>query len=313
MSAKQRNVARVVLSRYKDAAFLTARALAREAGVSEATVVRFAAFLGYPSYAGLQRHLQDLLREELTMSERLRLSRHEVEAETDLVTRVAYREIEHLEELLRGLNRSTFEKAVALVREAPAVCVVGLRAAAPLAEYLGYNLQKIKDGVTTLTSNGSVGYDILARQPKGAVAVVVAFPRYLAEVVRLAQAAREMALPIVGLTDNPLSPVARLADVALVVPYGVTFITEAFAAPMALINALLAAVGLSRERESLARLDRLERVFARHELFVRGETAPWSRGSNIAGPGRASRSGAPRGTGGERSAANGGGSRGRPR
>src|SRR5579864_8381734 len=59
MSPRLRQVAEYVLAHYDRASFLSAAQLGHEAGVSEATVVRFAMTLGYPGYARFQDVLQD--------------------------------------------------------------------------------------------------------------------------------------------------------------------------------------------------------------------------------------------------------------
>ena len=59
-SKGQKRIAAYMLSDYDKAAFMTASRLGELAGVSESTVVRFAALLGYDGYPAMQKALQEI-------------------------------------------------------------------------------------------------------------------------------------------------------------------------------------------------------------------------------------------------------------
>ena len=59
-SKGQRRIASYILENYDKAAFMTASKLGKRVGVSESTVVRFAAELGYDGYPDMQRTLQKM-------------------------------------------------------------------------------------------------------------------------------------------------------------------------------------------------------------------------------------------------------------
>ena len=61
-SKGQKQIARYIVEHYDKAAFMTAAKLGQAVGVSESTVVRFAAELGFEGYPQLQRSLQELIR-----------------------------------------------------------------------------------------------------------------------------------------------------------------------------------------------------------------------------------------------------------
>ena len=58
-SKGQKRIAAYILESFDKAAFMTASKLGRLVGVSESTVVRFAAMLGYDGYPAMQKALQD--------------------------------------------------------------------------------------------------------------------------------------------------------------------------------------------------------------------------------------------------------------
>ena len=61
-SKGQKKIASYILESYDKAAFMTASRLGKKVGVSESTVVRFAAELGFEGYPDMQRSLQKMIR-----------------------------------------------------------------------------------------------------------------------------------------------------------------------------------------------------------------------------------------------------------
>ena len=74
LSKSHRRIAECIVQHYDKAAFMTASKLGQYVGVSESTVVRFAAALGYEGYPQLQKALQELIRHRLTASQRFEMT-----------------------------------------------------------------------------------------------------------------------------------------------------------------------------------------------------------------------------------------------
>ncbi len=65
MSRGQKKLARFIMTDYDRAAFLTASKIGYEVGVSESTVVRFAAMLGLKGFPQLQGELEKMVRRRI--------------------------------------------------------------------------------------------------------------------------------------------------------------------------------------------------------------------------------------------------------
>ena len=65
-SKGQKLIAKYIVVNYDKAAFMTASKLGKTVGVSESTVVRFAAELGYDGYPEMRKALQEMIRNRLT-------------------------------------------------------------------------------------------------------------------------------------------------------------------------------------------------------------------------------------------------------
>lgn len=73
-SKGQKRIAQYILEHYDTAAFMTALRLGEAVGVSESTVVRFAAELGFDGYPQLQKAMQELIRSKLTSLQRIEVT-----------------------------------------------------------------------------------------------------------------------------------------------------------------------------------------------------------------------------------------------
>ncbi len=74
MSKSQKRISDYILNNSIKVAFMTAKALAKEAEVSESTVVRFANSIGFIGYPELIDALQDNIKSKITTIERFDLS-----------------------------------------------------------------------------------------------------------------------------------------------------------------------------------------------------------------------------------------------
>ena len=74
-SKGQKRIANYILENYDKAAFMTANKLGQTAQVSESTVVRFAAELGFDGYPAMQKALQEIIRGKLTSVQRIQAGR----------------------------------------------------------------------------------------------------------------------------------------------------------------------------------------------------------------------------------------------
>lgn len=89
-SKGQKLIGQYILENYDKAAFMTAAKLGKTVKVSESTVVRFAAELGYDGYPAMQRALQEMIRSKLTAVQRIEVANDRISDE-DVLTKVCSR------------------------------------------------------------------------------------------------------------------------------------------------------------------------------------------------------------------------------
>ena len=263
-SANQRSLAKYVQTHYQTVAFSTVSDLAKQSGVSQATIVRFAKALGFKGYPGFQKEVRRLVRADLKGTERFKLS----PAAASPLDLVLATEMENLGALRDAFDAHAFRAALKSLRSASEVLIVGARATAPLATHMAFGLAKLGMRAARALAVTSDTYDQTNRLDRRACVVVIGFPRYLRELVELLDFAKSAKLATLAITDSAFSPLR--GDVSLYAPAESASFMAFHSAPLVLINALLHELSFADRGATVAALDRFEAV-ADHRNFFHKE------------------------------------------
>jgi len=263
LTPAQRRIAQCLLERGPRAAYLSSGELADLARVSQPSVTRFATALGYDGYPALRRALRNLEPAEDRPAGETEVQ-HALRAEHDALARLADRLADG------GAERAAVAEAGKLLADTRTLPVLGLRSAAPLAGYFGYFAAKVHPDVRVLDHGGSTLTDRLeqARAAGATAMLAVVLPRYPREALDALRDARDAGLSTVVLTDSPVGPAARTADVALTAPVGSRLVFDLHTGPMALAMVLLQAMCDAAPAQASARLEEFEVSAARRGVFV---------------------------------------------
>ena len=102
-SKSQRLIAQYITECYDKAAFMTANRLGKKVGVSESTVVRFAAELGFDGYPAMQKAMQEMVVNRLTSVQRMEVA-HDRIGDQDVVSMVLQADMEKLRQTAQRIN-----------------------------------------------------------------------------------------------------------------------------------------------------------------------------------------------------------------
>ena len=136
-SKGQKRIANYILENYDKAAFMTASKLGQTAQVSESTVVRFAAELGYNGYPDMQKELQELIRGKLTSIQRIQVSSDQMSG-GDILGSVMQRDMNSIHTAIESVDRAAFDQVVDRLLTASHIYLMGVRSSAFLAGYLNF-------------------------------------------------------------------------------------------------------------------------------------------------------------------------------
>ncbi|MEL4105948.1 MurR/RpiR family transcriptional regulator [Oscillospiraceae bacterium CM] len=266
-SKGQRSIAKYILENYEKAAFMTASRLGQVVDVSESTVVRFAAELGYNGYPEMRRALQDTVRNCLTSVQRIQVSRELMESQ-DILSLVLSSDIEQIRQTMEETNRDDFEAAVSTIVKAKNIYIFGLRSASALANFMGFYFNLLFDRVRII--NGSSAGEIfeqILRITKGDVFIALSFPRYSRRTIKAMRYARDMGADVIGITDTPASPIAKLATTALYARSDMVSFLDTLVAPLSLVNALIVAASAKAEGDLFSNFEKLESIWDENEVY----------------------------------------------
>ncbi len=270
-SKGQKRIAQYILENYDKAAFMTAAKLGKAVQVSESTVVRFAAQLGYDGYPEMQKALQELIRGRLTSIQRIQASREQMDSQ-DILGSVMQRDMESIHTAIDRLDRGAFNSAVDKLMRAKHIYILGVRSSAYLAGYLHFYFHLIFPNVT-LVQNVAGGeiFEQMVRIGPDDVIVGISFPRYSKLAVSAVEFARSRGAEVVAITDSKMSPLYKVAGTSLLVRSDMISFVDSMAAPLSLLNALIVAVGQQKHEEVSSTFAEMERVWSTYSVFGKAE------------------------------------------
>ena len=270
-SKGQKLIGRYILENYDKAAFMTAARLGKTVNVSESTVVRFAAELGYDGYPAMQKALQEMIRSKLTTVQRIEVSNDQL-GDHDVLTKVVQSDIEKIRMSLEELSRQEFSNVVDAIVNARRIYILGVRSSTTLSDLLYFYFNLIFDNVRHVqTTLASEMFEQMLRVGEGDVVIGISFPRYSTRTVRAMEFARDQGATVVAVTDSELSPLYDTANYRLLAKSDMASFVDSLVAPLSIINALIVAVGRKKEVEVTATFERLEQIWDEYEVYEKVE------------------------------------------
>ncbi len=271
-SKGQRNIAKYILENYDKAAFMTASKLGKTVNVSESTVVRFAAELGYEGYPEMRKALQDKIRNCLTSVQRIEVAKGLLENQ-DILTAVLSSDIEQIRVTMEDTNREEFQNAVDTIVNAEHIYIFGLRSSASLASFMGFYFNLLFENVRVVNENAvSEVFEQILRIGEKDVFIGMSFPRYSKRTIKAMRYAADRGAKVIGITDNKLSPIAKLADIPLCARSDMVSFVDSLVAPLSLVNALIVATSAKAKGQELTTdFARLEAMWSEYDVYEKDD------------------------------------------
>jgi DNA-binding MurR/RpiR family transcriptional regulator len=249
LSKRLRQIAEFALKHPNEIAIESIAVIASHADVQPSALIRFAKAFGFDGFSDLQRIFQQRLRESRpSYTERIAAMREELTARHDqgpqaILTRFAEANIAALQHLCEETKAADLDRAVQILRKAETIHLLAQRRAFPLAAYLYYALSKIGRRAHLIDALG--GMDMEQRQlmsPKDAL-VAITYADYTPRVVETVAYAAQRKVPVIGITDQPLSPLTPQSDVVFYVEDAAVHDFRSLGASMCLAQALVVTLG----------------------------------------------------------------------
>ena len=266
-SKGQKLIANFILESYDKAAFMTASKLGKTVKVSESTVVRFAAELGYDGYPAMQKALQEMIRNKLTSIQRIEVTNDRI-GDHDILSMVMQSDIEKIRLTMEETDQAQFQRAVDAIVGARHIYILGVRSAAAIASFLGFYFTLIFQNVTIIhTTSASEVFEQLLHIGPEDVIIGISFPRYSRRTVKAMQFAHDRGAEAIAITDSGASPLTPYSSITLLAKSDMASFVDSLVAPLSLVNALIVAIGRKKNDDLSHTFESLERIWDQYEVY----------------------------------------------
>lgn len=224
LTSGQQNIANYFLKNQNRICSMTSLAVAREIGVSDASIIRFSRAIGYKGFADLKAGLYNFLGADICQTN---IGDYPVDKRLDIQTS-KYKYLDLSSELLKLLlnnteqsirqnNPRTYEKFVDALAFGRQKIILGLRGGKGCAIQFGRLLGYLMDEVQVITTGDSDDMTLLQRLGKGDVVLAISYARYYKIDPILADLITKQGASLYTLADSMVSPLAKSANEVLLV------------------------------------------------------------------------------------------------
>lgn len=270
-SASNKAIAEYLLRNQVRVTALGIEELAELCKVSTATISRFARDLGFKNYAAMRAEVAQTLQAVLQPVEKLRNSvGRKGGAGSPAADSLAFAAA-NIGATAQAVNGADVSAIAHKLSRAKGVYVLGFGLSSYLAGMLSLHLQPFCQQVIEVAGPGGteVAAGHLATITSKDVLVVISFPRYALDVIRLTQFARDRGACIVAITDAPASPLAALGDHVLYAESSHPILPSSATSAIAVIEALVVSLMAS----SKANVDKAARLTEAISAYLYGADA----------------------------------------
>jgi len=250
LSPKRQEVIRPALERPREFVLLSVRNAADRLNSDPATIIRIVRGLGFETYRDFQRYLQDLTVAHATSLDSMQsaIDRHSLSGQMQAAVD---QDIDNLRALRTSTDFDQLASIATRVWKARRVYILGGDLAGSLVDYIAYHLTLL--GILTLgaTTTGRMVH-MMRSVAKGDLVIGISFGRGLRSTVEGLQEAKRRGAFCIGVADTYVSPLAEASDEFFIASVRTPSFGMAYAAPISLMNALMAGCAFANRRRTLA-------------------------------------------------------------
>lgn len=266
LTPAEKKAGRRLLSNYPLAGLEPLAHFAANAGISHPSVLRFVAKLGFDGYP----RFQATLRTELEARLKSPLAKtHQTGGKSnggDFLERFARKAAENILKSVAALPRHEFDGALSLLAdEARPVYLLGGRFTDPIAAYAYMHMRVLRPLVHHVEGPPVAWSEYLLDMDRNTTLIVFDIRRYQEDVVRFAHEAAGRGANVVLVTDQWLSPIARVAAHILAARIEVPSTWDSLTGVTALVEALIAGLNDRKWNQVKGRIHELEHLRAQFQ------------------------------------------------
>jgi DNA-binding MurR/RpiR family transcriptional regulator len=252
LSRQLRKVAQYAVDNPGAVALETVAVVAMKVGVHPSAVVRFAQAFGFDGFRALQQLCrQYLMVDKDSYRDRIRsLIAEGRDGPTVLLESFIESAAGSLQSLHAAAPPESMEQAIGVLKRAESIHLIGQRRSFSVVQYLQYALARLDCRALLADGAGGMVESQMARCGAGDAVVAVSFSPYAPQVVEMVDKVVAVGVPVVAITDSPLSPLSRSSTVSFDIVEGETAF-RSLVAPMCLAQVLVVGLGQALQADRL--------------------------------------------------------------
>lgn len=261
---QQKLLATFLLDNWSEIPLLSIERISAKSGVSMASITRFTRRLGCRGFYDFKSKVKsEHLRMITNPVERFFSVPAHIQGKRSLI-KAARQDVKNINTLLSGISEEAFLRLVSMIEKSRRVFTFGVGISSILADLFAYTLNQILKDAFRLDEGSIPVEERIFCMKKDELVVFSSFYPYSRCTIEFARLARDRGVPIVLLTDNEFSPIARCASLILKFPRENILFTTSISALSVLFNAVATEIALKKKDDlslSLKEMDRKLRGF----------------------------------------------------
>lgn len=265
LSRAHQRIADYISKNVENIPYLVEEDLAKACQVSIATVSRFWAEIGTRNLKDFRQRVKDELL--LSPSRKLQSAFDKLNPGSGVGANILAG-ADYLQQSVERLEQADFDLGASLLGSARTVYIYAPGSAECLAALMEFRLNRFGVQVRRLERGGHELFDSLLGVSNQDVIVIFGFVSESPEMKVLFDFAASRACKTLLITDLAVSDMLEKADVSLYTARGQLWEFHSMVAPIAMIEALIVAVGKMREEEALASGEELHQLRRQYEKWL---------------------------------------------
>jgi len=251
----QKYLTNYLIANINDVAFLTADEIAEKVNTTPSSVVRFAKQIGYHGYPELQKDLQNLIIDKISVVEEFETNKKFESSKAETASELSLKkDLSNLNSLIKGIDEDSIKNLVNIIMSSRRKYIIANRSALSLGHFFFFQLRKMVSDVFLLSNFDDGIFDILRELNPEDVILAISFPRFTQLTINFAQYAKKGGVKLISITDKKTSPLYKISDVCLFCPYESSAFFNSNVAAMALLNAILSEIFNQKHNSTISNI-----------------------------------------------------------
>jgi DNA-binding MurR/RpiR family transcriptional regulator len=243
LTAQERKIAEFIINSTNEAPFLSISKVARRAGTSGASVIRFCRHIGFEGYNDFQNHLRKSLSFQKSTANLFNSALTILKSTDTILINYLEREINNLSRLPEAVSEAQMTHTAQLICEAKRLVIFGEGPMVAPTWLLEHRLRRFRIDIMKINETGKDLFDKAFTIKSGDCLLLFVFLRFSEEAGILLSQARRVGAKIIFITDLRLTKAKDIADECLQFSRGSCDFFQSIVTPVVIAETITLEVG----------------------------------------------------------------------